>query len=176
MKTVGIFYGSDTGNTKKIAQLIHQLLGDNLADLWDLSDKNIPSMGDYNKLILGQPTWYGGELQSCWEKFWPNFKKIDFHGKQVALFGLGDQLDYGEFFVDAMGLMHNIAIQNGADPVGYTSTKGYHFIESKALCAQGEFFVGLAIDEHHQLHLTQQRVKKWVEQIHGEMDLSSINI
>ena len=37
MATVGIFFGSDTGNTEHIAKMIQKELGKNLIDIRDLS-------------------------------------------------------------------------------------------------------------------------------------------
>ena len=42
-------------------------------------------MAQYDFLIIGQPTWYDGELQGDWEEFIPEFEAIDFSGKQLAL-------------------------------------------------------------------------------------------
>ena len=50
--------------------------------------------------ILGVPTWYYGELQSDWEAYFEHFKTLDFSEKTVALFGLGDQWGYDEWFID----------------------------------------------------------------------------
>lgn len=171
LSKIGLFYGTDTGNTETIAHKIQKILGPDVVTLHDVHGATIADFEGYSKIILGQPTWYCGELQSAWEDFWPEFKKVDFSGKQVAFFGLGDQLEYGEFFVDAMGLMHDIVIENGGEPVGYFPNEGFMFEESKALTDDGEFFVGVVIDEDQQPERTEQRLQFWIEQIREEMDL-----
>jgi len=168
---VGLFYGTDTGNTETIAHTIQKMLGADTVTLHDVHGAKVSDFDQYNKIILGQPTWYCGELQSTWEDFWPEFQKVDFSGKQVAFFGLGDQLEYGEFFVDAMGLMHDVVLDNGGEPVGYFPNEGFMFEASKALTDDGEFFVGVVIDEDQQPEKTEPRLQFWIEQIREEMDL-----
>ena len=171
MSKVGLFYGTDTGNTERVADMIQDQLGPSNCDVHDISTASPADFAQYDKIILGQPTWYYGELQSSWDDFWDDFKGIDFTGKTVACFGLGDQADYSEYFLDAMGLMHDIAVENGAMPAGYMSTEGFEFDESKAVTEDEEFFVGLGIDEDQQPELTANRVNQWCEQIKEEMDL-----
>lgn len=171
MSKVGLFYGTDTGNTERVADMIQDNLGAGVCDVHDIATASPADFAKYDKIILGQPTWYYGELQSSWDDFWDDFKGIDFTGKTVACFGLGDQADYSEYFLDAMGLMHDIAVENGATPAGYMSTDGFEFDESKAVTEDEEFFVGLGIDEDQQPELTGVRVDEWCEQIKEEMDI-----
>jgi flavodoxin I len=171
MSKVGLFYGTDTGNTERIADMIKDKMGADLVEVHDISTASAADFAQYTNIILGQPTWYYGELQSSWDDFWNDFKGIDFTGKTVACFGLGDQADYSEYFLDAMGLMHDVAVENGATPAGYTSTDGYEFDESKAVTEDGEFFVGLGIDEDQQADKTASRIDAWVEQVKEEMSL-----
>jgi len=168
MSKIGLFYGTDTGNTERVADMIREKLGADNVDVHDVATASKDDFAQYDKIILGQPTWYYGELQSSWDDFWEDFKTIDFAGKTVACFGLGDQADYAEYFLDAMGMMHDIAVENGAMPAGYTSTDGFDFDESKAVTEDGEFFVGLGIDEDQQPELTEERVDAWVAQIQEE--------
>lgn len=57
----------------------------------------------------------------------------------------------------------------GGTTVGYWSTDGYEFTDSKAL-RDGKF-VGLALDEANQSDLTQERIKAWVAQLKQEFGL-----
>lgn len=166
---IGLFYGTDTGNTERVAQQIADLLGD--VELHDIATAKASDFDAYTNIILGQPTWYYGELQSHWEDFWEQFKGVSFAGKTVACFGLGDQHDYSEYFLDAMGLMHDVAKENGGKMIGYTSAAGYEFDESKALTADGKEFVGLGLDEDQQAEQSSARIQKWVAQIKQEFGL-----
>ncbi|KAA3606275.1 MAG: hypothetical protein DWQ06_02185 [Calditrichaeota bacterium] len=43
---------------------------------------------EYEKIIIGTPTWYDGEHQSDWEEVIGDLEEADLSGKTVALFGL----------------------------------------------------------------------------------------
>lgn len=170
MAKVGIFFGSDTGNTEKVAQQIQQLLGTDQADLYDIAKSTKEEIEQYSFLLFGIPTWYYGESQCDWDDFFPNLEQIDFNGKTVAIFGCGDQEDYSEYFCDAMGTLRDVILPKGAKIVGNWSTEGYHFESSKSL-VDDNHFVGLAIDEDRQAELTQERVTTWVNQVKQEMGI-----
>lgn len=174
MKTIGLFYGTDTGNSERIAEMIKERVEDQYdaeVVLHDLSESQKEEFAQYDYLILSHPTWYYGELQSHWEDFWEEFKGIDFTGKSVACMGLGDQYDYADYFLDAMGMTHDIVVKNGGMPCGYMSTEGFEHTQSKATIEEGELFVGLALDEDQQPELTDQRIDHWIDQIAEEFSL-----
>jgi flavodoxin I len=170
MEKIGIFFGSDTGNTENIAKIIQQQLGTGIADLHDIGKCSKADLEKFNLLLFGIPTWYYGEPQCDWDNFFPVLSEIDFIGKKVAVFGCGDQEDYAEYFCDAMGAIFNIIQARGALIVGHWPTVGYHFEASKALIDENHF-VGLAIDEDRQPELTDERVRSWVKQIREELTL-----
>jgi flavodoxin len=64
-------------------------------------------MSQYDVLILGIPTWDFGEIQEDWEAVWDQLDTLDLQDKIVALYGMGDQLGYGEWFLDALGMLHD---------------------------------------------------------------------
>lgn len=120
-------------------------------------------------MIIASPTWNIGELQSDWEGYFPELDNIDFSGKKVAYFGTGDQVGYSDNFMDALGILEEKISEQGATTVGYWSTDGYDFNESKAL--RNSKFVGLALDEDNQSDMTEERVKKWVAQVKNEFGI-----
>lgn len=170
MAKVGIFFGSDTGNTENIAKQIQLKLGTDNVELFDIAKSTKEDIVQFDNLLFGIPTWYYGESQCDWDDFFPSLEDIDFSNKTVAIFGCGDQEDYAEYFCDAMGTLRDIIQDKGATIVGYWPTKGYHFEASKSL-VDDEHFVGLAIDEDRQPELTEERVTAWVKQISAEMGL-----
>ena len=158
-----IIYGSDTGNTEVIAEDLVKLLGEHeVLTVDELEESDWESNELY---ILGIPTWYDGELQSDWEDYLDDFQKIDFTGKTVAVFGLGDQVGYAEWFCDGVGILADIVEKNGGKVIGNWSTDGYEFESSKAVMNTNNTFFGLCLDEDNQPELTQERLKKWVEQL-----------
>ncbi|UDG81641.1 Flavodoxin 1 [Candidatus Profftia lariciata] len=170
MATIGIFFGSDTGNTENIAYMIYEKLGKEIAEVYDIAKSKKEDIAAFNILLFGIPTWYYGEAQCDWDDFFPSLAEIDFKGKFVALFGSGDQEDYAEYFCDAMRMVYDIIKPRGANIVGYWPVKDYFFESSKAIIDEKKF-VGLAIDEDRQPELTVARVNEWVTQISHEMHL-----
>ncbi|OMH38291.1 flavodoxin FldB [Motiliproteus sp. MSK22-1] len=167
MKTA-LFYGSTTGNTEDIAEQIQRSMED--VELFDVAEDSLDQLEGYDLIILGIPTWDYGEIQSEWQDIWDEIDTIDFHGKTVALYGLGDQIGYGEWFLDAMGLLHDKVKAQGARVIGYWPVEGYDFEESKAVTADGCLFVGLAIDEDCQHELTEERVETWLAKLKVELE------
>ncbi|OOF65821.1 flavodoxin FldA [Rodentibacter sp. Ppn85] len=173
MAVVGLFYGSDTGNTENVAKMIQKQLGSDLVDIRDIAKTSKEDIEAYDFLLFGIPTWYYGESQADWDDFFPTLEEIDFTDKLVAIFGCGDQEDYADYFCDAIGTIRDIIEPRGAIIVGNWSTEGYTFEASKALLEEGTF-IGLCIDEDRQPELTAERVEKWCKQIYEEMCLAEL--
>ena len=166
MSKIGLFYGTQTGKTESIAEMIRDEFGAGEIDMYDMSQVDVSDFDGYNQLIIASPTWDIGELQSDWDAFFPEFDSMDFKGKTVAYFGTGDQLGYSDNFMDAVGILEAKISARGGKTIGYWSTEGYEHTESKA--EKNDQFVGLAIDEDNQSELTAERVKTWVAQIKRE--------
>ena len=41
----------------------------------------------------------------------------------MALYGLGDQIGYGEYFVDGNGILANVILEKGGEIIGHWPTK-----------------------------------------------------
>ncbi|HBV40423.1 MAG TPA: flavodoxin FldB, partial [Erwinia sp.] len=80
-----------------------------------------------------------------------------------------DQAEYSEWFLDALGMLHEVLQPLGVVFVGYWPVEGYEFISRKPLTADGRQFVGLALDDVNQFELTDERIAQWCEQILTEM-------
>jgi flavodoxin I len=166
-KKIGLFYGTTTGKTESAAEVIQSEFGDDIVTLIDVSQADGSDFDDYEYIIIGCPTWNIGELQSDWEGLYQELDDVDFSGKTIAYFGTGDQIGYADNFQDAMGILEEKISALGAKTVGYTSTDGYDFNDSKAV--QNGKFVGLALDEDNQADLTDKRIKAWVTQLKSEL-------
>lgn len=170
MANIGLFYGTQTGNTQTIAELIQKEFGGaSVVDLHDIASAEPSDFAPYSYIIVGCPTWNVGELQSDWEGFYDELDAISFEGKKVAYFGAGDQVGYAENFQDAMGILEERIAALGGKTVGYWSADGYDFNESKAI--RDGRFVGLAIDEDNQSDLTDSRIRSWVAQLKQEFSV-----
>jgi flavodoxin I len=166
MAQIGIVYGSTTGNTTKCAEKIQQLLGKEQADLLNIAKAEADDLNGYPNLILGTSTWGYGDLQDDWESKLAMLKEINWQGKKVALFGLGDQEAYSSTFLDAMGTLYNTLIDAGATCIGAWPTEGYTFDESTAVV--DDRFVGLALDEENQEDKMDERIQNWLNQLEGQ--------
>lgn len=107
---------------------------------------------------MGIPTWDFGELQEDWEAIWEQLDNLPLHGKVVAMYGMGDQLGYGEWFLDALGMLHHKLAGHGVKFIGYWPTDGYEFTSEKPIIADSQRFVGLALDETNQYDLSDERL------------------
>lgn len=165
---IGLFYGSSTCYTQMVAEKIQALLGADLVTLHNLKETPVQTMAQYDALIFGISTWDFGEIQEDWLASWDAIDQVKLGGKQIALFGLGDQQGYGEWFLDAMGLLHDKLLLQGCQMVGYWPNEGYQFEASKALVDEGRYFVGLALDETSQYQLTDERLARWLPQVLDE--------
>lgn len=164
-----IIYGTDTGNTEYVLETyLLNLLSSFDVEAIELVNISTEIWENNNLFILGVPTWYDGVLQSDWEDYFAEFKKIDFNGKTIAIFGLGDQIGYSEFFVDGIGILANVIINSGGKVIGHWPTEGYQFDKSKALINEN-YFYGLAIDEDNEDELTDDRFRKWVTLLINEI-------
>ena len=169
MKNVKLIYGTDTGNTEYVIDtyILTELANHNFEyELTEVGDITPLDWESHNFYILGIPTWYDGELQSDWEDYFEDFKKINFTGKTVAIFGLGDQVGYDEWFCDGVGILAEVVLENGGKLIGqWSRDDSYDFnTEPKSLIDKNTFF-GLTIDQDNQEELTQTRCSKWFEQI-----------
>ena len=170
---IGLIYGSDSGTTEDISILIHKKLSKydvTILEVWKVNEEIILS---FDFLIFGLPTWYIGELQSDWDTYFEDFSKIDFSNKLIGLFGLGDQYGYEHNFIDGVGILANIIINNNGKIIGCWSTEGYAFEASKALLNENIFF-GLALDEDNQPELTNQRIDQWIELITNNKEFKAL--
>ena len=158
--SITIIYGSDGGVTRKIANKIAAKSGVKALDIKKATKADFESG---SLLVLGCPTYADGELQSDWVEHLHKLEEAELANKRIALFGLGDQVNYPASFVDAIGILYDIVIGKGAKVVGFTDPAGFDFTESKAL-RDGQF-VGLALDEDNQAAKSDARIGAWLSQI-----------
>lgn len=167
MAKIGLFYGSTTGNTLKVAELIREAFGPDQVQLVDVGRAAPADLGNYDVLILGTSTWHWGGLQDEWAIFEDQLTPEAVAGKKVAFFGVGDQKRYPDHFVDGMGLLYDKVKPLDVTVVGTWPKDGYHF-EASAAEVDGRF-VGLALDEDNEPRITPPRIKAWVQQLKKEL-------
>jgi flavodoxin I len=168
---IGIFYGSSTGTTSAVAGIIRERLGTDLAALADIAAADPAGLLEYPLLILCSSTWGAGEMQDDWKDFLPLLADIDLSRVRVGIVGLGDQENYPDTFVDAIGILADRVRARGAWLAGLTSTDGYDFASSMG--REKGRFLGLALDEDNQSDLTSDRVDRWLSQLRTEFGLTA---
>ncbi|MDU7693093.1 MAG: flavodoxin [Helicobacter sp.] len=161
MKKIGVFYGTDGGNTRDIIEQIADQIGKENVEIKDISKASKDEVLGFDNLILATPTYGAGDLQSDWDDIIGDFSESDFAGKTIALVGIGDQDSYSDTFADGISAIY--AVAKGGNVIGQTSTDGYEFDDSQSV-VDGKF-VGLILDQDNQDDLTDERIKNWVSDI-----------
>jgi flavodoxin I len=177
---IGIFFGTTTGQTRKVAKLIKKRFDDETMDApVNINRVTAEAFGAYSHLILGTPTMGEGQLpglgadcnEESWEEALERFSELDLTGKTVAIYGLGDQEGYSLEFVDGMRDLYDFVTERGAKVVGAWPTEGYNFEVSRAVHDDETHFVGLALDQDNQPALTEERLQGWLKLIAPDFSL-----
>jgi flavodoxin I len=172
MSQIGIFFGTDTGTTRLIAKKMAKQLPEGIASKpLNVNRIEAADLLNYDALILGTPSYGEGQVpgistgvkQGSWEEFLPQLAGLDFTGKRIALYGLGNQDKYGSRFASGLFQLYEAFKSAGADIVGSWPTDGYEFEYSRAV-VDGRF-VGLVIDQNSQGMQTEERMKTWLDQV-----------
>ena len=166
MIKTAIIYSYNTKKTGKIAVQIKEGFNDPAIEMINAEEITEDLFLSFDRIIMGVPTWFDGELPNYWDEFVPALEEMDLKGKKIALFGLGDQKGYSENFLDGVGIMAGILETQGATLVGFTSSEGYSFEGSRAVL--DDHFKGLAIDYENQGSMNKQRVTAWIDQLKKE--------
>ena len=168
MKKIAVVYSFNSVKSAKIASKIADYLTKFQVEKLNVESCTGKELLLFDNLILSVPTWFDGELPNYWDELLPALESLDFKGKKIALFGLGDQKNYPENFCDAVGILRDFFEDKGAAIVGYTSRNGYDFESSKAL--KGDVLTGLLLDQENQSKLTDGRILNWTNQLELEFN------
>jgi len=184
MKSIGIFFGTDSGTTrliaKKIARALKRRVGDDcVAKPVNINRATADELRSYRLLIVGTPTYGEGQLpgkasrnnEESWLEFLPGLRGTDLSGRQIAVYGLGDQEEYPETFLDAMRDLHDAFAATGAEMIGGFPIEGFTFKRSRAV--ERDRFIGLALDQHLQHLLTDQRIDAWLDELVPLMNIGA---
>lgn len=178
MAKVGIIYGTSTGSTMTVADLIYEAFGSDVAakpiDIETVDAGELAGVfAQHESLVVGTPTWNTGadteRSGTGWDDLYysklPELKSV-LDQKKVAVFGLGDQESYSDNFADATGELFDVFEGLGCQMLGAWSQEGYEHDDSKSI--RGDKFCGLLLDMMNQEDLTEERVEQWVAQLKAE--------
>lgn len=164
MNKIAILYGTSGGTVESVAKQVQDLF-EGSADLYNVLDVSISEIQDYQYIIVGTSTTGIGDLQDDWEDFLPSFAKLDFTGKKVAIFALGDSASYSTSFAESMKVVYD-EIHDKVEIVGRVPDVGYTYDDSTAV--EDGVWLGLPLDEDNEYDMTEERLVRWVEQLKKE--------
>jgi len=168
--STGLYYSTSTGNTETVAEYIANAAG--VEDWKDIGDAEDGEVAGHDSIIVGAPTWHTGadseRSGTSWDEWLYNtLPNMDFSGKKVAIFGVGDSSGYGDNYCDAAGELYDCFTEKGAKVFGMTpSSTGFDYTESKSV--RGDNFVGAVFDEDNYGDESEARANAWVEQLKSE--------
>ena len=111
-----IVYGSTTGNTERVAELINENLAHD-ADVVEVSGVHLNDIKQADLVLFGSSTWGDGELQDDFDVFIKNLNDDLLVGKNVAVFGCGDEDSYPDAFCHATDIIREKAEECGANVI-----------------------------------------------------------
>jgi flavodoxin I len=168
--STGLYYSTSTGNTETVAEYIANAAG--VEDWKDIGDADDAEVAGHDSIIVGAPTWHTGadseRSGTSWDEWLYNtLPNMDFSGKKVAIFGVGDSSGYGDNYCDAAGELYDCFTEKGAKVFGMTpSDTGFDYTESKSVL-DGKF-VGAVFDEDNYPDESESRANAWIEQLKSE--------
>merc|ERR1712151_1378116 len=166
-RAVGLFWGTQSGKTEEVADMIAAEAG---VEAKDISEVSAGDLAGYDGLIIGTLTWHTGADEqrsgTAWDELLEEIRSTDLCGKPVAVFGTGDSVSYGDNFCDAIEELHSTFSAVGAKMLGQVDSSGYEHSESKS--DQGGKFLGLPCDQDNEDDKSEGRVKAWVDQLKSE--------
>jgi flavodoxin I len=171
MSKIGIFYGPELGSVAKVARVIESKFGADKVELIPVKNANEAALKKYDKLIFGMSTigktnWDAEHKDTDGDEFQTRFANVDWTGKKVAMFGLGDHIQYPQHFVDALGWVYERLEKTKAEVVGFCPTDEYIYEESEGI-KDGQF-LGLPVDEDNEADKTDVRVENWINRLINE--------
>ena len=116
MKNVSIIYGSTTGNTERVAQILKDNIKEcnvTVANVTDASDEMIGA----DIVLFGSSTWGYGDLQDDFAPYYDKMDSLPLSGKSVAVFGCGDSASFGEMFCEAVNTIESKLEECGANVI-----------------------------------------------------------
>jgi len=90
---------------------------------------------------------------------------MDFTGKTVAIFALGDSASFSSSFAESMKVIYD-EIKDKVRIIGQVPDEGYTYDDSSAVT--DDMWVGLPIDEDNEYDMTEKRLVSWVEGLKKE--------
>lgn len=111
---ISIIYGSTTGNTERVAEILKENLADHDVSVSNVTDCDNSCIADADLVLFGSSTWGYGDLQDDFAEYIETLDAGVLSGKNVAVFGCGDEEGFGEVFCNAIETIKEKAEECGA--------------------------------------------------------------
>ncbi len=174
MAIIGIFFGSDTGNTENIAKMIQKQLGKDVADVHDIAKSSKEDLGSprhpaarypdlgttVKRSVTGMTSSRRWKRSTSMANWW--------RCSAAATRKITQNTSATRWAPSATSL------SRAARPSSVTGQRRGIILRLPKASADDDHFVGLAIDEDRQPELTNERVEKWVKQVAEELHLEEI--
>jgi len=157
-KKVVIAYATNRGNAKLVAEKLNEKIPG--SKVLNMAEASVADLRGYDYLILGTSSTGHGDIQKPWKDKLEELAALDFSGKTVALFGLGNSKYHADTFAGGVSHLYD-ALHGKVAMEGATSTEGYQFDTSNSV-VDGKF-VGLIIDQDNESDKTDGRVAAWLK-------------
>lgn len=156
-KTI-IAYATNRGHAAAVAEKLAAKIPGSKAV--NIAETEVSELSGYDYLILGTSSIGHGDIQKPWKEKLDALAALDFSGKTVALFGLGNQAHHGDTFANGVSHIYDV-LKDKATIEGSTSVEGYKFETSKSE-VNGKF-VGLILDQDAESDKADAKIDAWVK-------------
>lgn len=120
-ESVTIIYGSESGNTERLAEILAATLQKHGVNVLVKSvlDKGLEeAIKNSSALMLGASTWDHGQPQEDFKAWMNTFDASLLKGKEIGVFATGDQEGFPEAFCKAADVISAYAKNAGASIIG----------------------------------------------------------
>jgi len=115
---VSILYGSTTGTTEQVADLLKNFLNSHEVQVASVAAANEDHVKEADVVLLGSSTWGYGELQDDFADYVDQITPALYGNKKVAVFGCGDQVGFADVFCEAVTIIEDKLQSVGAELIG----------------------------------------------------------
>ncbi|ABR49154.1 flavodoxin [Alkaliphilus metalliredigens QYMF] len=118
MKKISIIFGSTTGNTERVAEIIKDNMAECEVTVTDVCNAKDEMIKSADTVLFGASTWGYGEIQDDFLEYYNSMKSELLSAKDVAVFGCGDSVGFSDVYCRAVDLIIEKASECGANVIG----------------------------------------------------------
>ncbi|XRB02103.1 flavodoxin [Pycnococcus provasolii] len=180
-KNVGVFYTTGSRTTLKTAEKVVALLNsDSHNEKVNASIVNVRESQDFEEfecLVLGMPSYKWGEDPNEFPSALefdtiqpPPGDPLDLMGKKCAMFGTGDRVGYGDYYIEGLARVWRMLDMRGATLVGKVDASGFEEAVQRSRAIVNGKFLGLPVDDNDEPEEREAAIEAWVAQVVSELE------